>query len=161
MTPNQLKAIPALLATPSVAAAARAAGLSRETLHRWLRDPAFRSRLDRTRAEAFAHTLRAVPRLFELATGALRRLLRDPDPRVRLKAVETALTLTFDADLALRAVTVQARQDWPDEPPTGDDHDPSQPDDPSPRPAPQDGAGPPVPAPERDAGPAVAPEWVR
>jgi hypothetical protein len=49
MTFSQRIAIVALILTPSVPAAARAAGLSSKTLHRWHPDPDFRPHLERNR----------------------------------------------------------------------------------------------------------------
>jgi hypothetical protein len=102
MTRNQQTGLLALLSTPSVAAAARASGLSRETLHRWLRDPAFRAELDRYREEAFQVALCQVMATAERAVGTLTGLLRYSSPRVQLKAAKAVLDLAFAADFALR-----------------------------------------------------------
>ncbi|HVK08062.1 MAG TPA: hypothetical protein VM597_04720 [Gemmataceae bacterium] len=80
MTANRQKVLAALLAAPSVAAAAPAAGLSRETVHPFLRDPTFRAELDRRRDEAFQLALGRVRVLSGRAVEALRRALRHPSP---------------------------------------------------------------------------------
>jgi hypothetical protein len=49
----------AVVAAPSIAAAAKAAGCCTRTLRRRLRDPAFRRRLDRLRGELHERTLAA------------------------------------------------------------------------------------------------------
>ena len=41
LSPKQRKAIEALLTTGEVKAAAAAAGIHRDTLHRWLKEPIF------------------------------------------------------------------------------------------------------------------------
>lgn len=91
-----------MLATPSVAAAARASGLSSDTLHRWLRDPAFRAELERNREEAFRMALCQVMTTAEQAVETLTGLLRYGTPRVQLKAAKAALDLAFAADRVLR-----------------------------------------------------------
>lgn len=50
--PNQEKALVALLEHRKVARAARAAGLARQTLHEFKREPAFRAELERRRRAA-------------------------------------------------------------------------------------------------------------
>jgi hypothetical protein len=102
MTRNQQRGLVALLSTASVAAAARASGLSRETLHRWLRDPDFRAVLDRHRDEAFRITLCRVVSAAGRAVETLTGLLRYGSPRVQLKAAKAALDLAFAADRELR-----------------------------------------------------------
>src|SRR5262245_39925682 len=77
-------------------------GPVRETLHRWLRDPAFRAELDRNREEAFRMAPCQIMAKAERAVGTLTELLRYGSPRVQLKAAKTALDLAFAADMALR-----------------------------------------------------------
>jgi transposase-like protein len=102
MTPKQRTGLLALLSTPSVAAAARASGLSRETLHRWLRDPDFRAELDWHRDEAFRIGLCRVVSAAERAVETLTELLRYGSPRVQLKAAKATLGLVLGANRALR-----------------------------------------------------------
>ncbi len=51
LTPKQRRAVETLLATGEVAAAAREAGVSRDTLHRWLKQPLFGQAVREAEAE--------------------------------------------------------------------------------------------------------------
>jgi len=52
LTPKQRKAVEALLLTGDVSAAAKAAGVSRESLYRWLRQPLFLAAVREAEARA-------------------------------------------------------------------------------------------------------------
>ena len=76
---NQRLALDALMNAPSVAAAARIAGLSECTLWRYLRDPAFRDALKERQAEVNRATTGGLVVLSSKAVGALTKLLDDPE----------------------------------------------------------------------------------
>lgn len=90
ITPQQQRAIAALLSTRNVAEAARTAKVGNRTLHRWLDDPTFR-----------AHLASAEGNLIDAAT---RRLLQYQDA-----ALTVVLTIMADqrhpASVRLRAAT--------------------------------------------------------
>lgn len=91
LTARQQMALPYIAATPSVTRGAKAANIARATLHVWMKDPAFRSELERARKDAveLAHT--ELQGLALKSVAALAGLLEHPDPRVRSVAVRTAL----------------------------------------------------------------------
>ena len=91
LTPQQTLAVPIIAVSPSVAAGAKAAGISRTTLHRWMLDPAFRAEVESARKDTAALALKSV--------AALSSLLEDGDPRVRAHAVRTALNAIRKADI--------------------------------------------------------------
>jgi len=87
MNTNKRKALEALLATPSVAAAARRCGLAERTLWRYLNDAAFKAALDsRLDTETRALTA-ALGGLSSKAIEALHDLVTDPEtpPSVRAR----------------------------------------------------------------------------
>lgn len=57
LTMKQERAIAALLAQPTIEKAADEAGVSRQTLHRWLGEPAFNEAFRKARREAFTHAV--------------------------------------------------------------------------------------------------------
>src|SRR5436190_1559367 len=77
LTPKQRKAVEALLTTGEVSGAAEAAGVSRDTVYRWLKAPAFLAAV----REAEARGLRALERVWAVA-GC--RACRDRPSRVYL-----------------------------------------------------------------------------
>ena len=94
MTASKRIAIVALLLTPSVPAAARAAGLSSKTLHRWLRNPAFQAGLDRHRQSELVLVLRQVQAVSEQTFEALLKGLGQRKRRVRLRMSRTTVRPT-------------------------------------------------------------------
>jgi len=97
MTANQQKGLVAILAARSMAAAARTCGFSRETLHRWLRDPDFRAELERQRQTDLFHALARTQSVTGQAVDVLGRALRHPSPRTRLRAAKAVLDLALEA----------------------------------------------------------------
>lgn len=57
LTPKQERAIAALLGQPTVEKAADEVGVSRQTLHRWLGEPAFNEAFRKARRESFTHSV--------------------------------------------------------------------------------------------------------
>lgn len=86
VTPRQRRAIESLLTTADNTAAAAAAGVSRQTLYRWLRDPVFQAELDRVTGEAIDALSRAMVRLGKKATIALDDAIGSNDLPVRVRA---------------------------------------------------------------------------
>ena len=76
---NQIKAVSALLAHPSVATAAKACGLTERTLYNYLADPAFKAELRRRQDEVIAATTAALVGLSGNAVAVLQDVLSDPE----------------------------------------------------------------------------------
>jgi len=90
------KAIVALLEEDTVAAACRVSGTQRSTMQRWLKQPEFKARLERERAELFT-ALKA--RLFGAtpeAVGTLQEAMRDTKAtwNARVQAARSVLALS-------------------------------------------------------------------
>ncbi len=93
LTPKQHKAVTALLTTPDLAAAATAASVSRETVYRWMREPAFQSAIREAEAAALAAVSRSLVRLAQRATATLEEAMSDTTAplSVRLRAADAVL----------------------------------------------------------------------
>lgn len=92
LTPQQRKAIEALLTTGNVAAAALEAGVNRSSLYRWMNDETFASELRRLEAEAVAALSRTLAGLGDAVAQTLRDALA-PDQKItiRLRASEMVI----------------------------------------------------------------------
>lgn len=91
LTQKQTLAMPYIAANPSMTEAAKAAGISRVTLYRWMQDPSFRAELERIRRDAVDLAYAELRGLALKSVTAIAELLEDPDPRVRSMAARTAL----------------------------------------------------------------------
>jgi phage terminase small subunit len=94
LTPKQRKAIESLLATGNVAEAARAAGVARQSLYRWLADPDFAKALRAAEQIALEGLARSLLRLGDKATAAIEAALDDQAAphTVKLKAASVVFT---------------------------------------------------------------------
>ena len=97
-TPRQTLAMPYIAANPSMTEAAKAAGISRVTLYRWMQDSSFRAELERIRRDAVDLAYAELRGLALKSVTAIAELLEDPDPRVRGMAARTALNSVAKAE---------------------------------------------------------------
>ena len=95
LSPRQLVALPYVASESTVSEGARAAGIARMTLTRWLRDPAFREELERMRRNISELAYSNLEGLTLKSVIRLQQLLDDPDPNVRHRAIKTALSLSL------------------------------------------------------------------
>ena len=95
LTNRQYRAIECLLMSPTVADAANKAEVSRATLYRWLKTPAFRAVYNRRHAEALLFFKANTRELFFEVLDDLRSQLRSPDPRMRMQANETIMKYRY------------------------------------------------------------------
>ncbi len=91
LTPKQRRLIACLLTARSVQDAAKTAGVSERSAHRWLRDPAFHAELDAATKEAIAQTVRRLASLSVAATGVLAATMAEGTPAAKLRASHIAL----------------------------------------------------------------------
>ena len=90
---KQRAAIVALLTTGDVSKAAQAAGVSRESLYRWLRDPRFKAELRQAEGDAMRGLARRLAGLGDLAADAMKDALDPGQPiGIRLRAADLVLT---------------------------------------------------------------------
>jgi len=91
LTPRQMLAIPYIVSAPTIRQGAEAAHIGRNTLTRWMRDPAFRAEIEEARRRVADLAFAEINGLALKGAIALAGLLEDPDPRVRSAAVRIAL----------------------------------------------------------------------
>lgn len=91
------KAISALLAAPNVEQAAKLAGVSRETVYRWMREDAFQTALMEARREMRSTAIAELQAATAAAVGALRRNLAAGVPTVEVSAARAILEYGFRA----------------------------------------------------------------
>lgn len=96
LTLRQKKAITALTTTADVTRAAAAAGISRDTVYRWLKMPEFQAALDEATSEALAELSRQLVTLGMKATKTIDELLDEENifrtpPGTRLRAADIVL----------------------------------------------------------------------
>ena len=92
LTPRQRKAVEALLTCCDTSQAAEAAGVSRETVYRWMREPAFREALQEATREALEGLSRELVRLGVKAVQALVEVLDGPEAAAaRVRAADVIL----------------------------------------------------------------------
>lgn len=93
LKPRQTKALAALLETGTISAAAEAAGVSRETLGKWMQEEDFRAALRATEDESIrTMTIRLTAKV-DAAIDKVFALIADPKtpPSVQLRAADTIL----------------------------------------------------------------------
>ena len=93
LTGKQRKAVEALLTTGEVAAAAQAAGVSRDTLYRWLKQAAFVAAVRAAEARALDELSRVLVRLGSTAATTLEQAMSGPSApwATRVRAADAAL----------------------------------------------------------------------
>lgn len=91
------KAIEALLREPNTAQAAKAAGISEATIHRYLKEPAFREAYQRTRAQLLDNTVTVLMAVSLEAVKTLQAIMSDKGSPVpcRLGAARSLLEWSF------------------------------------------------------------------
>jgi len=92
--PKKRRAVEALLTEPDVTQAAKAAGVSRNTLYRWMKEPDFMVAVANAEADALAGMSRALVKLGDQAVEVLRDAMNDPETPVntRLRAADTVFS---------------------------------------------------------------------
>ena len=114
LSPKQRRAVGAFLATGEVSAAAQEAGVHRDTLHRWLRQPAFRAAVRQAEAAALDELSRMLVRLGRTAAATLARTMSDPAAPypTRVRAADAALARLLQVrELAQLEARVQALEE--------------------------------------------------
>lgn len=93
LTARQQRAVVALLTCPDLLAAAKAAGVNRNTLFKWRQEPAFQAALKSAEAVALAEVSRSLVVLAAKATGALSdAMAADAPVSARLRAADIVLS---------------------------------------------------------------------
>jgi hypothetical protein len=87
LSPKQRKAIEALMQTGEVSTAATVAHVHRDTIYRWMKQPAFSAAVREAEADAIDEVSRVLIRLSRSAVGTLAQAMADREaplgPRIR------------------------------------------------------------------------------
>ena len=97
LSPRQQAALPIVACVPTIAQAAREAGVGETTLRRWLNDPAFSSRLSQLRLQSLNVARQKLLELTPLSISVLADSMCHSDPSIRLRAANYALSLNLRA----------------------------------------------------------------
>jgi hypothetical protein len=97
LSPKQHGAMLAVLSSPTLDLAAKAAKISRQTLYRWLKEPAFRKALKQARHLAVRQASAYVQGLSGEAAATLMDVIRNKEASVasRVSASRIALEMTY------------------------------------------------------------------
>ena len=101
----------ALLSTGEVKAAAAEAGIHRDTLHRWLKEPQFLAAVREAEADALDELSRLLVRLGRTAVATIAKAMSDPvtPAATRVRAADVALNRLLQLrELAQLEARVQA-----------------------------------------------------
>lgn len=87
------KAILALLSQPTIEAAAQEVGVTRKTLHQWLKDDDFKTKLQEAKKETVGHVTMRLRVSMSEAIDTLIEVMRDPESsaNARVSAAKTIL----------------------------------------------------------------------
>ncbi|MGH2535114.1 MAG: hypothetical protein ACRDJW_22860 [Thermomicrobiales bacterium] len=93
LSPKQRKAVAALLTAGDVATAAQTAGVTRDTLYRWLKQPLFLEAVRAAEAQALADLSRVLEGLRRTAAGTLAKAMIDAatPAATRVRAADATL----------------------------------------------------------------------
>lgn len=94
LTPRQQRAIACLLSSPTIEAASKNAGVSRSTLHEWLKIPAFQEELEQAKRSQFQAAVGQLRSLVPEAIQGLQELARSSNEQIRLRACVEILKAT-------------------------------------------------------------------
>ena len=105
---RQQAALPAIAAAPSLAQAARAAGIDENTLRRWLKEPLFAERLAEIRQQSVVIAREELCGLARQGMSVFAEAMADPDPAIRIRAARYALSYAVQlAEVQNLGATVQ------------------------------------------------------
>lgn len=109
VTPKQRRAIEALVIGSSIVAASKAAGVTRQTVHTWMRQANFAEALEAAEAEVRRTAVRRLTAGLERSVTTIMRLVETAeDEAVQLRAAQTVFTMLRDLlDIDKAATPVQ------------------------------------------------------
>lgn len=106
LTPKQVQAVAALLTHPSLTEAAKAVGVSDDTLHRWLKTPHFAAAVADAARDKIRHAATRYAYGMEVAANVLIEIAEDKTTPAAVR-VQAAKALTDAADTVRRLSTVE------------------------------------------------------
>ncbi|MBX3316464.1 MAG: hypothetical protein KF902_06315 [Phycisphaeraceae bacterium] len=98
LTTTQEKAILALLDEPTVAHAAKAAGVGRRTMYRWMDDPNFSKAFRKARRESFSQAMAASQKFAPVAVQVLAKIMADTSAPMSSRVSAATALLKFSRE---------------------------------------------------------------
>ncbi len=95
LSANQEQALAALLATPTITAAAGRCNLNERTIRRYLEDPEFKRRYTEARDYLLDQAVAGLQKLSIGAVSVLGNAFTEENPHARIRAAKTALEFLF------------------------------------------------------------------
>ncbi len=120
LTTKQQAAIAAILRCPTLAEAAKAIGVARVTVSRWMTDSTFKRELSKAEGDLIASATRRLATLTEKAIRTLEQLLQDKDTpapvrvRAALGVLESMVKLKSFQNLEERVSDLEGSITWLD-----------------------------------------------
>ena len=113
VTPRQRRAIESLLTTADTTQAAELAGVSRQTIYRWMTEPQFNQALKAGTTAALDGISRNLVSTAKKAVRELDKILDGPDPRPKARAADIVLARLMQlrelVDLEARITELEKR----------------------------------------------------
>ena len=108
MNSRQQAFLEAMLAESTIQQAAKVAGISRNTAHRYLNDPSFQGELSKRRNESIGEAVQYLKRNLSKCSEELVKIIEDPDTAAQVRI--NAVNAVFSAYRNLgEAAEIQAR----------------------------------------------------
>ena len=115
LSPDQEKAILALINQPTVVKAAEESGVPQRTLYRWLEDPVFDAAYRKARRQAFSQAISMSQKYAPMALQALAKIVHDESKPTSARVSAASAILKFSResleldDLAARLAALEQR----------------------------------------------------
>ncbi len=98
LTERQKAALPYLLKPGPMTERAKQAGISKDTLYRWMRDDAFKEAIDSLKQQVFRLAETELQSMAYEATTVIYEAMQDDNPRTRLSAAQATLKFAQEAN---------------------------------------------------------------
>ncbi len=113
LTDRQLKAIPHIVSSPTYTEGCKKAKINKTTFYKWLKEPEFKSELDRQRDEVVSEAFGILSQSLTTAIENLVRLLDHKDDRLKRMAckdvIEYIIKHKENEDLDKRLTAIEQR----------------------------------------------------
>ena len=115
LTRRQQRAIAFLVTCPTQEEACRSAGVTRETINTWKRNPVFQAELERQQQLVFSEAIGAIKQSVDEAVVSLRNLVKSENENIRLRAsvecIRLGLRIREQIEIEERVRVLEERQE--------------------------------------------------
>jgi len=113
LTQRQIKAIPSIVTSPTYTQGCKKAKIHKATLYKWLKDPVFKTELDRQRDEVASEAFGVLTQSLTKAVETLSGLLDNKDDRIKRLTAKDVIDFIIrhkeNEDLDKRLMEVEKR----------------------------------------------------